>query len=198
MSKSICYIPAEIKYIHKLCYINQYINVTKRLRNHSTLNVRGPSYLGLTRSISWLLMPWLLTSPGHQQPWYWQYRMCRSFSHLRKDFKYLCEINVEEYDIKCNYMFMFPLKNVARKGLSTGVIHMSLQFDHHNVCKHYADYNLGMYLLPKLSIISDIFSMIICHYQVWLTKFHTSKFTYSMVCVISFACVASRHTLWQS
>ena len=32
------------------------------------LNVPGPSYLGLTRSISWLLMPWLLTSPGHQQP----------------------------------------------------------------------------------------------------------------------------------
>ena len=27
-----------------------------------TLNVRGPSYLGLTRSISWPLMPWLLTS----------------------------------------------------------------------------------------------------------------------------------------
>ena len=31
-----------------------------------TLNVQGPSYLGLTRSISWLLMTWLLTSPGHQ------------------------------------------------------------------------------------------------------------------------------------
>ena len=30
--------------------------------NVLTLNVRGPSYLGLTRSISWLLMPWLLTS----------------------------------------------------------------------------------------------------------------------------------------
>ena len=28
------------------------------------LNVRGPSYLGLNRSISWLMMPWL----GHQQP----------------------------------------------------------------------------------------------------------------------------------
>ena len=36
-----------------------------------TLNVRGPSYLSLTRPISWLLMPWLLTSPKHQQPWYW-------------------------------------------------------------------------------------------------------------------------------
>ena len=60
-----------------------------------TLNVRGPSYLGLTRSISWILMPWLLTSPGHQQPWYWLCRICKSWSYLWKDFKYLCPINVE-------------------------------------------------------------------------------------------------------
>ena len=60
-----------------------------------TLNVWGPSYLGLTRSISWLLMPWLLTSPGHQQSWYWLCRICRSWSYLRKDFKYMCHINVE-------------------------------------------------------------------------------------------------------
>ena len=60
-----------------------------------TLNVRGPSYLDLTRSISWLLMPWLLTSPGYQQPWYWLCRICRSWSYLRKDFKYMCHINVE-------------------------------------------------------------------------------------------------------
>ena len=39
--------------------------------------LRGPSYLGLTRSISWLLMPWLLTSPGHQQPWHWLYRISK-------------------------------------------------------------------------------------------------------------------------
>ena len=43
-----------------------------------TLNVRGPSYLDLTRSIRWLLMPWLLMSPGHQQPWYWLCRISRS------------------------------------------------------------------------------------------------------------------------
>ena len=59
-----------------------------------TLNVRGPSYIGLTKSISLLPMPWLLTSPGHQQPWYWLYRICRSFSYLRK---YLCQINVEKW-----------------------------------------------------------------------------------------------------
>ena len=55
----------------------------------------GPSYLSLNRSISWLLMPWLLTSPGHQQPWYWLCRICRSWSYLGKDFKYLCHINAE-------------------------------------------------------------------------------------------------------
>ena len=49
-----------------------------------TLNVRGPSYLGLTRSLSWLLMPWLLTSPGHQQPWYW---LCRIGTHMRPDYQ---------------------------------------------------------------------------------------------------------------
>ena len=59
-----------------------------------TLNVRGPSYLGLTMSLSWLLMPWLLTSPGHQHPCYWLCRICKSYSYVRKDSNYLCHINV--------------------------------------------------------------------------------------------------------
>ena len=79
-----------------------------------TLNVRGRSYLGLTRSISWLLMPWLLTSPGHQQPWYWLYRICRSFSYLSEDFKYLCHINEEKWH-KTKIYVISPLKNLERK-----------------------------------------------------------------------------------
>ena len=62
-----------------------------------TLNVRGPSYVDLTRSISWLLKPWLLRSPGHQQPWYWLCRIGRFLSYLRKDFNYLHRINVEKW-----------------------------------------------------------------------------------------------------
>ena len=77
--------------------INQFLSWKVLTQWNLTLNVRGPSYLGLTRSISWLLMPWFLTSLGHQQPWHWLYRICRSFSYLRKDFKYLCHINVEEW-----------------------------------------------------------------------------------------------------
>ena len=84
---------------------------TKTQKN-LTLNVRGPSYLGLTRSISWLLMPWLLTSTGHQQPWYWLHRICQSSFYLRKNFKYLCHTNVEN-DIKYGYMFMVTLKNLG-------------------------------------------------------------------------------------
>ena len=62
-----------------------------------TLNGWGPSYLGLTRSISWFLMPWLLSSPGHQQSWYWLCRIGTSLSYLREDFNCLCGIIVEEW-----------------------------------------------------------------------------------------------------
>ena len=67
-----------------------------------TLNVREPSDLGLSWSISWLLMPWLLPSPGHQQPWYWLWRIGRSLSYLRKDFNCLSHIIVEEWHEMCS------------------------------------------------------------------------------------------------
>ena len=79
-------------------------NVTRRYLK--TLNVWGPRYLGLAWSISWLLMPWLLTSPGHQQPWYWLCRICRYWSYLRKDFKYLRHINVEQWHKMKIYVFV--------------------------------------------------------------------------------------------
>ena len=62
-----------------------------------TLNVWGPSFLSLTWSISWLLMPWLLSSPGHQQPWYWTCWIGWPFSYLKTDFNHLCYANVEEW-----------------------------------------------------------------------------------------------------
>ena len=61
------------------------------------LTLNEGSYLGLTRSISWLLMPWLLTSPGHQQPWYWLCKISKSCSYTRKDFNYLWYVSMEEW-----------------------------------------------------------------------------------------------------
>ena len=46
---------------------NFFVNVQGLL----AFNERGPSYLGLTGLLSWLLVSWLLASPGHRQPWCW-------------------------------------------------------------------------------------------------------------------------------
>ena len=100
----------------KMCRLFRSENLTA---SGLTLNV--PSYLSLTRSISWLLMPWLLMSPGHQQPWYWLYRTWRSFSYLRKDLS-TCVKSMWSNDIKCKYMFMFPLKNLACRGLKSSQV----------------------------------------------------------------------------
>ena len=64
---------------------------------HYIHNVRGPSYLVLTRPMSWLLLPWLLALPGHQQPWYWVCEIDKSWSYTRTDFNNLWYVNVEEW-----------------------------------------------------------------------------------------------------
>ena len=52
--------------------------------------------LGKTRSKPWLLMPWFLVSPGHQQPWCWICRINGSLSSFRMGstcyLRYLSEI----------------------------------------------------------------------------------------------------------
>ena len=84
--------------------------------NVLTLNLQGPSYLSLAQPISWLLMPWLLASPGHQHLWHWPCRIRRSLLYLREDFSYLCHVNVEEcYNIQI-YVYV-PCENLARKEL---------------------------------------------------------------------------------
>ena len=77
------------------CFLLVYIITSKIYFNW--FNVRGSSYLGLTRSLSLLLMSWLLASSGHQHPRYWPCRICRSLPYLRKDFNYLCHVDVEEW-----------------------------------------------------------------------------------------------------
>ena len=50
--------------------------------------VLGLEYSGTIRSIPLLLMPWLLVSPGHQQPWYWLYKNNGSGFHLPVPYRY--------------------------------------------------------------------------------------------------------------
>ena len=73
-----------------------------------TLNMWGPSYLGWTRSISWLLMPWLLAPPGHQPPWYWLCKIGKSWSFIRGRISIIYGMAVWRNDIKCKCMSIFP------------------------------------------------------------------------------------------
>ena len=84
------------------------------------VNVRGQSYLSLTTSISWLLMPWLLPLPGHQQPWYWQSDYVKYVGPglIRGRISTIYGMSVWRNDIKYKYMFMFPLENLACKELT--------------------------------------------------------------------------------
>ena len=70
-----------------------FIMTYKRL----TLLVLKPECYWTTRSIPWLLMPWLLASPGHQHPWHCWYRIKGSLCSTMKDFKHLCPLSDEEW-----------------------------------------------------------------------------------------------------
>ena len=72
-----------------------------------TLNVRGPSYLGLSRSISL----------RRQGICYVEYVLVL----LEEGFLSTCVRSIWSNDIKCKYMFVFPLHNLARKELTCAV-----------------------------------------------------------------------------
>ena len=60
-------------------------------------------------------MPWLLASPGHQQPWYWWCRIGRSLSYSRRNFNYLCLISVEEWHKMWIYVYVISEKNSTKR-----------------------------------------------------------------------------------
>ena len=67
-----------------------------------TLPVLKLEYSSQTGSIPLLLMPWFLTSPSHQQPWFWLCKkVARCLSSVRTNSIYLCHFEVSFSDRKC-------------------------------------------------------------------------------------------------
>ena len=92
------------------------------------LDMQGSNYYDLTCSVLWLLMPWVLVSPCHSHPWYWLCKIGRSLSYTKKESSTsttTCVMSVWRNDINCKYMFKFPPKNLACKGL---IFHTLLVF----------------------------------------------------------------------
>ena len=80
-----------------------------------TCPVVRPEYSGRSRSMQWLLMPWLLPSPGHQQPWYWLCSINWSLLSRRKNVIYLYQLQALRNERKCKCIFMFvPYRSCSR------------------------------------------------------------------------------------
>ena len=77
------------------------LTIMEYLRNMLTFLVLRLEYYGISTWILWLLIPWWLLSPGHQQPWYWLCTIVCSMndplSIIRKYFKYLCHPRVGKW-----------------------------------------------------------------------------------------------------
>ena len=72
-------------------------------------NISSRFLTRITRSIPWLMMPWLLPSPGHHQLWHWIYRINGPLSSTTWYFKYTRAVSVFCHDGKCNNCMFLKL-----------------------------------------------------------------------------------------
>ena len=111
---------------------NIYLNGDKLwlLLNFMILELK---YSRITWWISWLVMPWILASSGHQQSQYWLCRINRWLSSTMKDFNYLCHLSGEKWQKKQICFSMFLKINSAHQGLKSLVTCMLLVVYHPSV-----------------------------------------------------------------
>ena len=122
------------------------------------LTLQIPDYSRQNFSISWLLIPWLLALPGHQQPWYWLWNIGRSFSLTRPSIFNICTPSVWRNDTKCKYRFIFLQNKSAPADKS-----MSNSCSQYHVCWWSGNREIGMSpwwpllgLLPWYPVMSEI------------------------------------------
>ena len=93
---------------HKLLPVQQDLQIQMYFIRQATPLLpawgRGPASVMET---TWLLMPWLLASPGHQHPRYWLSRIDKFLSYMRKDFNCLYHVSVEEWYYKLFFVVVF-------------------------------------------------------------------------------------------
>ena len=70
-----------------------------------TLPVLTHTYIGITRTISWLHLTWPLGPMISHKPWNWLWKMNMSLTSTEMDFNNLCHLSVEKWQ-KRHYIFM--------------------------------------------------------------------------------------------
>ena len=82
--------PAYVQKRHNLCIevINLIHKPIDMMYSSSTFCCWNQYIPSKIRSMHWLLMPWLLVSPGHQHPWHWTCRINWCLFSTRKNQDY--------------------------------------------------------------------------------------------------------------
>ena len=117
-----------------------------------TPNMWGSSYLGLARSISWLLMTWLSALPDHQQPWYWQ---CKLGSLPWGRISTTSVMSMWRHDIRYKCVFV-PCENLTCKRLTfqVVVIFISLETEAHAVLPERVIMKQFIYVCVQIKVLT--------------------------------------------
>ena len=83
--------------------------------------LQGPSYLGYAKSVSWLLMSWILASSGHHLSWHWICKLCMFLSYMREDFHTIVVFVWRNY-IDCRYISCFLCCGMHLKGAHCSIL----------------------------------------------------------------------------
>ena len=87
----------------------RYRQVSMYMAQYFNLSVVETGIIREIKSIPWLLMLRLLSSPGHQQLWYWLCMISVSLSFMRTGFNYMPHLNVDEWNVNTMFLFFYQI-----------------------------------------------------------------------------------------
>ena len=105
--------------------------------------LQGPSYPGYTKSISWLLMSWILASPGHHRSWYWMCKLVMFLSYMREDFHTIVVFVWSNY-IDCRYISCFLCCGMYLKGVHRSILPDTITISIYVISTEMCTYHIGL------------------------------------------------------
>ena len=94
-----------------ICLLWYQVMLSLRVSTFHGIGIVLPHYSSQIKSIPWLLMTWVLVSPGHQQTWFRLYGVNKSLLSTKKD--YLLLPSVEKW-LKLLIYFYLPLTEFTK------------------------------------------------------------------------------------
>ena len=109
------YCSLALSHRYQLCGVGRLVYRHTHPSQLLVLVLLKPFYSRVTRSIPWLLMPWLFVSTDHEQQWHWICKINFSFSSKRKDFNTISVLRNDEKLLKIKIYFNVSWHNFSMR-----------------------------------------------------------------------------------